>query len=66
MEARRVTIELKKPTRDGDMEIHLLTNLPAKAANARSVANLYLHRWTVGKAFQELDQALYGEIKTLG
>lgn len=66
MEARRVTIELKKPTRDGDKEIHLLTNLPAKVANAHSVANLYLHRWTVEKAFQELDQALNGEIKTLG
>ena len=66
MEARRVTIQLKKPTRDGETEIDLLTNLPAKVANARSVANLYLHRWTVEKAFQELDQALNGEIKTLG
>jgi IS4 transposase len=66
MEARRITIELTKPTRDGDTEMHLLTNLPAKAANARSVASLYLHRWTVEKAFQELDQALNGEIKTLG
>jgi IS4 transposase len=63
---RRVTIELKKPTRDGETEIHLLTNLPAKAANARTVADLYLHRWTVEKAFHELDQALHGEIKTLG
>lgn len=63
---RRVTIELKKPTRDGETAIHLLTNLPVKAANARSVADLYLHRWTVEKAFHELDQALHGEIKTLG
>jgi hypothetical protein len=65
-QARRVTIELKTPTRDGETEINLLTNLPAKAANARSVAALYLHRWTVEKAFHELDQALRGEIKTLG
>jgi Transposase DDE domain len=63
---RRVTIVLKKPTRDGETEIHLLTNLPAKVANARRVADLYLHRWTVEKAFHELDQALHGEIKTLG
>ena len=42
MTVRRITIKLKKPTRDGDREIHLLTNLPAKAANAQSVANLYL------------------------
>lgn len=66
MEVRRVTIELKKATRDGDTEIHLWTNLPPKVANARSVANLYVYRWTVEKAFQELDQALNGEIKTLG
>jgi len=63
---RRVTIELKTPTRDGETEIHILTNLPRTAANARSVANLYLHRWTVEKAFHELDQAFNGEIKTLG
>lgn len=63
---RRITIELKTPTRDGETEIHLLTNLPAKDANARTVANLYLQRWTVEKAFQELDQAFNGEIKTLG
>jgi len=66
IEVRRVTIELKQPTRNGDAEIHLLTNLPARAANARSIADLYLHRWTVEKAFQELDQAFHGEIKTLG
>ncbi len=65
-DARRITIVLKTPTRDGETEINLLTNLPAKAANARSVADLYLHRWTVEKAFHELDQALNGEIKTLG
>ena len=63
---RRVTIELKEPTRDGETEIHVLTNLPKTVANARSVANLYLHRWTVERAFHELDQAFNGKIKTLG
>ena len=43
-----------------------MTNLPGEAANAFSVAELYLRRWTVEKAFHELDQALHGEIKTLG
>jgi IS4 transposase len=66
MDARRVTISLSKPTRDGETEVHILTNLPSSVANARSVAELYLHRWTIEKAFQELDQALHGEIKTLG
>ena len=63
---RRVTIELKESTRDGETEIHVLTNLPKTVANARSVADLYLHRWTVERAFHELDQAFNGEIKTLG
>jgi IS4 transposase len=63
---RRVTVKLKKPTRDGDTEIHLLTNLPARDANARTVADLYLRRWTVENAFQELGQALHSEINTLG
>jgi hypothetical protein len=66
IEVRRITIELKKATRDGETEIHLLTNLPREAANACSVAELYLQRWTVEKAFHELDQALHGEIETLG
>ena len=66
LEARRITIELDKPTRNGDTEIHLLTNLSAKAADVRTVADLYVRRWTVEKAFNELDQALNGEIKTLG
>jgi hypothetical protein len=63
---RRVTVALKKPTRNGETEIHLLTNLPARDANARTVADLYLRRWTVENACQELDQALHSEIKTLG
>lgn len=65
-DVRRVTIKLKEPTRDGDTEIHLLTNLPPRDANARAVANLYLRRWTVENAFQELGQALHSEINTLG
>jgi IS4 transposase len=63
---RRITVALDKPTRDGDAEIHLLTNLPAEAADARSVADLYRRRWTIETAFQELEKTLKGEIKELG
>jgi IS4 transposase len=63
---RRVTMVLDKPTRDGDIEIHLLTNLPAKDARARVVAELYRRRWTIETAFQELEATLEGEIDTLG
>src|SRR5262249_36605696 len=41
---RRVTVELDQPTTDGDTEIHILTNLPAKKATAARVAELYRRR----------------------
>ena len=63
---RRVTVVLDKPTRDGDVEIHLLTNVPAKDARARVIAELYRKRWLIETAFAELEEALNGEVNTLG
>lgn len=63
---RRITIALKIPTRDGDTELHLLTNIPAEAASAAQVAELYSERWTIETVFLELAQTLEGEINTLG
>jgi IS4 transposase len=63
---RRVSVVLDKPTRDGDTEIHLLTNLPVRDARARVIAELYRRRWTIETAFQELEATLDGEIDTLG
>lgn len=63
---RRITIKLNKPTRKGDSEINLLTNLPSRAASAAKAAELYLDRWTIENAFQELEQSLRSEINTLG
>jgi Transposase DDE domain len=63
---RRVTVKLKKPTRDGDMEIHLVTNLPASRVSAVRVARLYQKRWTLEAAFNELTLHLRCEINTLG
>lgn len=62
---RRVTVKLDEPTRDGDDEIHVLTNLPRKV-NARRIAELYRKRWTIETAFQEMAENLQGEINTLG
>jgi IS4 transposase len=62
---RRITVELYKPTRDGDTEIHVLTNLPKKIT-ALKVAELYRDRWTLETAFQEVAENLQGEINTLG
>jgi IS4 transposase len=64
--ARRITIELDKPTKDGDWEIHILTNLPVEAADALMIARLYADRWTVETAFQHLTEDLRCEIDTLG
>ena len=63
---RRVTVVLDKPTRDGDTEIHVLTNLPSEHADALMIADLYHKRWTIETAFQELEKTLQSEINTLG
>jgi hypothetical protein len=62
---RRVTLVLDQPTRDGEKEIHLLTNLPASAARARRVAELYRQRWTIEGLFQDLTTILRCEVNTL-
>jgi hypothetical protein len=66
LQLRRITVELKTPTRDGDTEIHLLTNLPASKVRATRIATLYLKRWTLETAFQELTVHLRCELNTLG
>ncbi len=64
--ARRITIALDKPTKDGETELHILTNLPRKAAGAVRVADLYSDRWTIETGFQHLTDDLRCEIDTLG
>jgi hypothetical protein len=66
LKARRIVIRLKTPTRDGDTEMAILTNLPNSVAIASKVANLYRKRWSIETMFQSLTQMLRGEIDTLG
>jgi len=61
---RRITIELDKPTRDDDWELHLLTNLPPEI-KAIDCAELYRKRCTIETLFYEVTQTLECEIKTL-
>ena len=61
---RRITVRLDEPTRDGEMEIHILTNLP-KRIPARRIAEIYQKRWTIEAVFGELAAALQGEVETL-
>ena len=65
LQARLVRVRLKQATEDGDTEVEILTNLPAKV-KATKVANLYLKRWKIEGAFHELTVALRCEVDTLG
>jgi hypothetical protein len=66
MEVRRILLRLKNPTRDGDMELAVVTNVPASDASAIEVAELYRKRWTLETMFFELTQMLDGELNTMG
>jgi IS4 transposase len=61
---RRITVELHQATRDGDLCLHLLTNLPT-AVSALKVAELYRQRWSIEKLFWEVTTTLSCEIQTL-
>lgn len=62
---RRITMVLHEPTRDGDTEIHIVSNLP-KRVDAVRLAELYRDRWQIETAFQEIAENLQGEIQSLG
>jgi hypothetical protein len=64
-QVRRITVVLDKPTRDGDTELHILTNLPAREVKAATVAELYRRRWTIEGRFYEVTQTLDCEPHTL-
>jgi hypothetical protein len=64
LQARRVVLKLDKPTRDGDTEMAVLTNLP-KSIKGVAVVELYRKRWTLETMFQSLEKNLEGEIDTL-
>lgn len=66
MKLRRVVLRLDAPTRDGDAEVAILTNLPARVADGIKVAELYRDRWTLETMFQSLTAMLAGELNTLG
>jgi IS4 transposase len=64
LRCRRITVKLDKPTRDGDTEIHILSNLPP-SVDALTIAQAYRQRWTIETAFQKLATILESEIDTL-
>ena len=65
MQSRRIVLRLDTPTRDGETEMSILTNLPKSVAGAVAVVELYRKRWTLETMFQSLTQMFRGEIDSL-
>jgi len=65
MEVRRLSVLLDEPTQDGDTEVLLLCNVPARDADALTLSSLYLKRWTIENGFQTMTDVLRCEINTL-
>ena len=73
---RRVTVELKKPTRNQDQVLHLLTNLPTERIDPATgavvpidglkIAAAYRLRWGIETAFQTMTVDLHCDLNTLG
>jgi len=61
---RRLVIRLDEPTRDGDTEVALLTNV--RGVRALALARLYLERWSIEGLFSLLTTTLQCEHKALG
>lgn len=62
---RRVVLKLDEPTRDGETEIVLITDLPAEVAAAACCA-AYADRWGIEGHYQQLTDLLHCEIPALG
>jgi len=55
---RRIVIKLDQPTRDGETELAVLTDLAAEQADALTLVRLYLKRWQIETVFQVLTETL--------
>jgi len=62
---RRIVVELDQPTRDGDCQVFLLTNLKCKEVDALTISKEYLKRWRIETVMQVLTEAFRCEIKPL-
>jgi hypothetical protein len=62
---RRILLKLDVPTRDGETEIVLVTNLP-REVTAEACCAAYAGRWQVEGHYQRLTELLHCEVPTLG
>ncbi|NND98142.1 MAG: transposase, partial [Pirellulaceae bacterium] len=65
MVVRRITVDLFNPTRGGDQEIHVISNLPASVSGS-AIAQTYRYRWEEETAFHVLQMTLTCESARLG
>jgi IS4 transposase len=65
IQLRRIALRLDRPSRHGDDQIVVLTNLPPTAASPPQVMQLYRERWQVERLFLTVTQNFNGEINTL-
>jgi hypothetical protein len=63
---RLVVVVLNEPTRDGETEIRLLTNLSSRQARGGGVARTYRLRWRLEATFLEVTTSVQCELNTLG
>jgi IS4 transposase len=64
LKLRRILIRLNEPTRDGETEVALLTNV--RGVKTLKLARLYLARWSIEGLFNVLTTTLACEQKGLG
>ncbi len=65
MTVRRVVVHLFELTRDKEVELVLLTNLPLEDADAVVISDLYRTRWKIETAFGHMTLAMNCEIRPL-
>jgi IS4 transposase len=62
---RRIVLQLDQPTREGESEIVLVTNLP-ESVSAQACCDAYRGRWQIERHFQALNDLLHCEVPSLG
>jgi len=61
---RKITLKLDVPTRDGETQLVLVSNLPAEVP-AKTIVTAYRQRWKIEQHFQRLTDWLHCEAPTL-
>lgn len=65
LSCRRVVLRLNKPTRDGEKEVAILTDLTREQASGQVVVGVYGERWEIETCWQEMTEVLRCEVKSI-